>query len=68
LLKKFLNSHLKLKIDLNNAFGPATQKAVMDFQLKYKDEILKPYAIKQPTGTAGKATANKINSLVCMQM
>jgi hypothetical protein len=68
LLKKFLNSHLKLKIDLNNAFGPATQKAVMDFQLKYKDEILKPYAIKQPTGTVGKATANKINSLVCMQM
>lgn len=44
-------------------FGGLTLKAVMAFQLKYKDKILKPAGIGQPSGKVLKYTQNMLNEL-----
>ncbi len=46
-------------------FGVLTQAAVNRFQMKYKDEILGPWNLTNPTGIAGKYTIKKINQLIC---
>jgi hypothetical protein len=65
LLKKFLNKNLGLDIPLDENFGPRTEKAVKDFQTKYKDQILKPWGIKKASGMVYISTANYINYLEC---
>jgi len=45
-------------------FGNITQKAVNDFQLKYKYDIMIPANIKTPSGIAGKYTLTKINQFL----
>ena len=44
-------------------FGALTLKAVMNFQAKYKSEILDSSGLTAPTGFVGPATLRKINSL-----
>ncbi len=44
-------------------FGPATMKAVMQFQEANAAEILKPYGLKKGTGVLGPATMKVMNSL-----
>lgn len=45
-------------------YGPRTVEAVNKFQLKYKDEILTPLGLTQPTGRFGVMTMKKLNSLI----
>ncbi len=45
-------------------FGPLTQKAVIRFQEKYREEILGPYNLEEGTGYVGKTTKAKINELI----
>jgi peptidoglycan hydrolase-like protein with peptidoglycan-binding domain len=45
-------------------FGPLTKQAVIRFQEKYTDEILKPLALSHGTGFVGSATLKKLNELV----
>ena len=63
-LQRFLNSYENEQLFINGLFDKATQDAVNRFQLKYSDDILKPYGIKRPTGKAGISTLKKINSLL----
>jgi peptidoglycan hydrolase-like protein with peptidoglycan-binding domain len=65
LLKKFLNKELGLNLRINGYFGPLTEDAVKKFQLKYKDKILTPWGIDQPTGVVYLTTASYINYLEC---
>lgn len=44
-------------------FGLLTQKAVIRFQEKYREEILSPLRLISGTGLAGKATRAKLNAL-----
>ena len=44
-------------------FGGLTLKAVKDFQIKYKNDILVPAGLKEPTGVVGKYTIKKLNEL-----
>lgn len=45
-------------------FGKITEAAVKRFQEKYRDEILVPAGLKQPTGIFGPATIKKLNQLM----
>lgn len=44
-------------------FGPLTQKAVIRFQEKYKQEILNPWNLVYGTGFVGTTTRTKLNAL-----
>jgi peptidoglycan hydrolase-like protein with peptidoglycan-binding domain len=65
LLKKFLNKELGISLQINGYFGPLTEKAVKDFQLKYKDKVLAPWGIEEPTGIVYLTTLSTINFLQC---
>ncbi len=45
-------------------FGPATRNAVLRFQEKYKEEVLKPANIPAPTGFVGSLTRGKLNAIL----
>lgn len=44
-------------------FGSATKKAVIKFQEKYWEEILKPWGFKNGTGIVSKTTRKKLNEI-----
>lgn len=48
---------------VNGNFGEATKKAVIAFQEKYTDEILKPSGLSKGTGKVMGATKKKLNEL-----
>ena len=48
---------------ITGIFDQKTKDAVIKFQEKYSDEILKPTGLTKGTGTIGKATRNKLNQL-----
>lgn len=52
--------------EITGYFGEKTKTAVIKFQEKYKDEILKPQGLEKGTGEVLKATRNKLNE-VCFK-
>jgi len=52
-----------LKIKAPTGFlGGMTRKAIIDLQMKYRDEILKPAGLKSPTGVVGSLTNLFLNT------
>lgn len=49
---------------LTNFFGSKTHSAVTRFQEKYRDEILTPANITNPTGVVGENTRKKLNEVL----
>lgn len=49
---------------LTNFFGAKTRTAVLKFQEKYRDEILTPAKITNPTGIVGEKTRSKLNQIL----
>lgn len=45
-------------------YGVITEHAINNFQMYYKDDILTPLGLTQPTGRFGSATMAKLNSLL----
>ena len=70
-LQTFLNQNLGLTLPVTGVFGPLTFDAVKAFQVKYADDILKPWFEKglskdmNASGYAYKMTIHKINLLQC---
>ncbi len=71
-LQIFLNRHMGENIPVTGFYGEMTRDAVMRFQERYKDEILKPWADagihadgSTPTGYVYKTTKRWINVLEC---
>ncbi|MFZ1075288.1 MAG: peptidoglycan-binding domain-containing protein [Minisyncoccia bacterium] len=73
-LQTFLNSNLGGNLPVTGVFGPQTQKAVKDFQLKYNFDVLKPWVPfglptdHTPTGLVYKTTQREINNLYCASL
>lgn len=67
-LQNFLIENNFLKPNENTGyFGRITKTAVKNFQLQYKNEILSPLGLKDPTGFVGPNTRRVINQLACSQ-
>jgi ABC-type transport system substrate-binding protein len=49
--------------EITGFFGQKTKEAVIKFQEKYADEILKPSGLEKGTGDVLKATINKLNEI-----
>ncbi len=71
-LQSFLNKELSLNIPLTGFFGPITESAVKQFQIKYKDQILAPWVKigglvndTDATGYVFKTTLFVINKIIC---
>ncbi len=47
-------------------FGEATRKAVIKFQEKYSEEVLKPNGLTNGTGYVGSATLKKLNDFIAL--
>lgn len=71
-LQKFLNSSADTQVALSGVgspgqetayYGPATGAAVAKFQTKYRNEILTPNGLVNPTTFFGPATRAKLNTL-----
>ena len=68
ILQTFLNFDLGLSLDINGIFDQSTDEAVREFQLKYSEEVLKPWGITSPTGYLYKTTLRWINMLSCQTL
>ncbi len=70
-LQNFLNQELSISIPVTGFFGPITESAVNQFQLKYSHDVLAPwipYGLPNehtPTGYEYKTTRYKINKIYC---
>ena len=64
-LQMFLKNSEKINVDVNGNFDNKTLEAVRAFQIKYANDILKPWGVSTPTGQVFLTTKNKINSIVC---
>jgi hypothetical protein len=65
LLQDFLNGEMGALLPISGVFGPLTESAVKDFQLKYLSDVLVPWGITDPTGYVYKTTLWKINEIYC---
>ena len=49
--------------EITGYFGKKTREAVMKFQQKYKEELLLPFGLKEPTGKVTGETKKKLNEI-----
>ncbi len=72
-LQKFLNADVATQVAAAGSagsagmeteyFGPATAAAVSNFQVKYRDDVLTPLGLVNPTGFFGQSSMAKANML-----
>jgi len=71
-LQTFLNQHMGLNLAVSGVYDWTTMQALNQFQLQYKEEVLKPWVdagvhcdVNQPTGYVYKTTQRWINLIMC---
>ena len=64
-LEKFLNEFEGEDLPINGIYEQADYEAVKRFQIKYREDILDPWAHNEATGYVYLTTKKKINELYC---
>ncbi|MBD3330912.1 hypothetical protein GF354_05290 [Candidatus Peregrinibacteria bacterium] len=64
-LQEFLNDYLGKSLILNGHYNLETFAAVKEFQGIFKEEILSPWGLEEPTGFVYITTKRKVNNLYC---
>lgn len=64
-LQQFLNTFESANVSENGDFDLVTHQAVKTFQDKYRDEVLLPWGMEQPSGYVYLTTRKKINEIYC---
>lgn len=67
-LQNFLKTNEGMDLAITGIFDQVTFDAVSIFQAKYKQDILTPWGITNPTGHVYHTTRQKINALYCKQL
>lgn len=65
-LEQFLNEELDLDLPVDGYFSRQDERAVEDFQEKYREEILEPWGRTSPTGFVYTTTLKQINVINCL--
>ncbi len=63
-IKAFLNNTQNEKLSLTDKFDTETTQAVIRFQSKFKDRVLTPWKLAQPTGLWYQSTRKKANDVI----
>ena len=64
-LQTFLKEQEGFDVKLSGIFDSSTMIAVRKFQIRYSEDILKPWELARPTGNVSITTRHKINDLSC---
>lgn len=64
-LEEFLNTYQDEDLDINGVYEEEDIMAVMDFQEKYRAQILTPWRLTEPTGNVLTTTRDQINRIHC---
>lgn len=64
-LQEFLNKVLGSNIPVTGFYGPLTFAKVKEFQLQYRDQVLKPWGLNTPTGLVYLSTLRQVNNIEC---
>jgi uncharacterized repeat protein (TIGR01451 family) len=64
-LQEFLNSYMNAGLPVTGVFGPMTDKAVRNFQVKHTDQVLTPWGLTASTGFVYLTTQRWINLVHC---
>jgi len=67
-LQTFLNKNMGSQLPITGFYGPLTYGVVKNFQVKYNDEVMKPWGLTAPTGLVYLATLRQINNLECPEL
>ena len=65
LVEQFLNDIEGEELNVNGVYEEEDIMAVMRFQEKYREQILDPLGINEPTGRVLGSTRDQINSIYC---
>jgi peptidoglycan hydrolase-like protein with peptidoglycan-binding domain len=64
-LQAFLGKHNSLSLPITGYFDNGTAVAVKKFQEKYKEDVLTPWGLNEPTGHVYYTTQKTINEIQC---
>jgi len=64
-LEQYLNTYEDEDLVVNGVFEVVDEQAVMRFQEKYREEVLTPWGLTEPTGYVFRTTRDHINRLYC---
>lgn len=62
--QSFLNKFYNTNLDIDGIYGKNTEKGIKDFQNKYKEHILLPWNLKNPTGYTYQTTQSYANKIL----
>ncbi|MDQ5922325.1 MAG: hypothetical protein QG644_33, partial [Patescibacteria group bacterium] len=65
ILQGLLNKYVEAGLTIDGFYGPKTEKAVNAFQIKYRDTILDPWNIENPTGIFFRTSLVQAQNLEC---